>query len=298
MYDLPFLTLCCIVLIVSLTPLPEPPRTPLTYMCSGRSRGTLTGGSSGCSPPRPTQARRSTRSSTRSTTPFVRSSSRTASGATSGSRASCRTVIFLFLSVGPGMKPTLPHVAGFHYARARIQAALWRRERGRPAATFPAIYPAFQFSGVINPSPERQPRSLPPTQVDTSFYQPSNYVPAGPSSVPWASPQPQAAQLFPVQNNTYARRNEPATQPPQVGSVTAYSPGSGQEGIIGRLSDQPPPHVDYPPPPYPPAHWRPPDPVPGSPPVPAAAAATVEVAIRYLEAVNKAINICIEFDAM
>jgi hypothetical protein len=199
------------------------------------------------------------------------------------------------------MKPTLPHVAGFHYARARIQAALWRRERGRPAATFPAIYPAFQFSGVINPSPERQQRSLPPAQVDTSYYQSNTYVSAGPSSATWTSPQPQAAQLYTVQNNTYPRHNEPAAQPPQVGSVTGYSPGFGQEGVPGRLNDHSPvspPHIDYPPPPYPPAHWRPPDPVPGSPPVPAAAAATVEVAIRYLEAVNKAINICVEFNAM
>ena len=193
------------------------------------------------------------------------------------------------------MNPTLPHVAGFHYARARIQAALYRRERGRPAATFPAIYPAFQFSGVINPSPERQPRSLPPTQVDTSFYPPSNYAPGSPLSPPYASPQPQATQLYP-----FTRRNEPAAQHPQVGSVTAYSPGFGPEGIIGRLNDHssPQPHIDYPPPPYPPAHWRPPDPVPGSPPVPPAAAAIVEVAIRYLEAVNKAINICVDFDAM
>jgi hypothetical protein len=282
MCDLPFLTLCCTLLIVPLSP--EPPSTHLTYMCSGRSRGTLTDGSCGCSPLRPTQVRRSTRSSTRSTTPFMRSRHRTASGATSEFRASSSTVIF-FISPAyqRGMKPTLPHVAGFHYARARIQVALWRREQGRPAATFPAIYPAFQFSGVINPSPERQPRSLPPNQVDASFYQSNTYVPAGPSSAPWASPtspRPQAAPLFPVQNN--------ATQPPQVGSVTGYTPGFGQSS----------PHVDYPPPPYPPAHWRPPDPVPGSPPVPAAAAATVEVAIRYLEAVNKAINICIEFDAM
>lgn len=199
------------------------------------------------------------------------------------------------------MKLTLPHVAGFHYARERIQAAIYRRERGRPAATFPAIYPAFQFSGVMNPSPERQPRSLPPTQVDTSFYPPSTHVPAGPSSAPW-SPQPHAAQLYPVQGNTYTRHNEPATQPPQVGSMTGFAPGFapgfGQQGITGRLNDPPPTHVDYRPPPFPPTHWRPPDPVPGSPPVPAAAAATVEVAIRYLEAVNKAINICIDFDAM
>lgn len=185
------------------------------------------------------------------------------------------------------MKPkTLPPRAGFHYARDRIQVALWRRERGRPAATFPAIYPAFNFAGVPNPtinnpSPERQPRVLSPIQGDGLFYQPSPYTPAGPSSAPWTSPQPQAAQLYPVQSDTYLR--------PQ---------GYGQEGITGRLSDHPAPNFHYPPPLHPPAHWRPPDPVPGSPPVPAAAAGAVDVAIRYLEAVNKAINICIEFDAM
>jgi hypothetical protein len=288
-------SVCCTLLIVSSSS--EPPSTPSTFMCSGRSRGTSTDGSCGCSPLRPTQVRQSTRSSTRSTTPSVRSSCRTASGATSEFRASCSTVIIIissFPAYQKGNETDPSPRAGFHYARARIQAALWRRERGRPAATFPAIYPAFQFSGVMNPSPERQPRGLPPTQGGASFYQPNQpntYVPPGPSSAPWASPtspQPQAAQLFPVQNVSYPPRNEAATQPPQVGAATGFSPAFGQ----------PPPHVDYPPPPYPPAHWRPPDPVPGSPPVPAAATATVEVAIRYLEAVNKAINICIDFDAM
>ena len=110
-----------------------------------------------------------------------------------------------------------------------------------------------------NPSPERQQRPLPPARVDTSFYPPNTHVSAGPSSPPWAaSPQPQAAQLYPIQNN--------ATQPPQVGSVTGYPPGFGQEDIIA--------------------------------PVPAATAAAVEVAIRYLEAANKAINICIDLNAM
>ena len=282
MYDPPFLILCYTLLIAPLSS--EPPSTALTYMYSGRSRRSLTDGSGGYRPLRLARVRQSTRSSLRSTTPSARSRHRTASGATSEFRASSSTVtIYFFLPplIRAGMKPTLPHVAGFHYARARIQAALWRRERGRPAATFPAIYPAFQFSGVINPSPERQPRSLPHTQVDTSFYQHNAHVPAGPSSAPW-SPQPQAAQLYPVQNN--------AAQSPPIGSVLSYSPGFGQAHS--------PHHVDYPPPPYPPAHWRPPDPVPGSPPVPAEAAATVEVAIRYLEAVNKVINICIDFDAM
>lgn len=151
----------------------------------------------------------------------------------------------------------------------------------------------------MNPSPDRQPRALAPAQADPSFYQANTYAAAGPSAGPWGSPQPQAAQLFPVQNTAYPRRNdEHATQPHVGGSPTSYTPGFGQEGIIGRLNDPLPPYVDYPPPPYPPAHWRPPDPVPGSPPVPAAAAAAVEIAIRYLEAVNKAINICIDFDAM
>ena len=68
-------------------------------------------------------------------------------------------------------------------------------------------------------------------------------------------------------------------------------PGFAPEGAVGRM-------VDYPPPPYPPANWKPPDPVPGAPPVPAAAAGAVEVAIRYLESVQKAINICIDLDAM
>jgi hypothetical protein len=110
MYDLPFLTLSCTLLIVPLSS--EPPSTPLTYMCSGRSRGTLTDGSCGCSPLRPTHVRQSTRSSTRSTTPSVRSRHRTANGATSEFRASSSTVkkkFFFRLSEGI-MKPTLPHV--------------------------------------------------------------------------------------------------------------------------------------------------------------------------------------------
>ena len=182
--------------------------------------------------------------------------------------------------------------AGFHYARARIQAALWRQERGRPAATFPAIYPAFQFSGVINPSLERQSMSMSPTQGNAPYYPPNTGAyapppPRPPSSTPW-SPQPQSAQLYPVQDSTFPPR-EPSTQPPPVASPTGYSQGFGQ----------PSSHVDYPPPPYPPPpQWRPPDPVPGSPPVPAVAAPAVDIAIRYLEAVNKAINICLEFGAM
>jgi len=141
----------------------------------------------------------------------------------------------------------------------------------------------------MNPSLERQHRS------DGSYYQPMTYPPAGPSTASWGSPQPQAAQHYPIQNNTYPGRSVSAAPAP----VAVYPQGFGQEAVTGRVNDHPRPHVDYPPPPYPPpAQWRPPDPVPGSPPIPAEAGMAEEVAIRYLEAVNKAISICIEFGAM
>jgi hypothetical protein len=178
---------------------------------------------------------------------------------------------------------------GFQYARARIQAALYRRERGRPAATFPAIFPSFQFAqyaGGSNPSPTR---GLPPAQADGSYYQANTYGVAAPAPNPWNSPQPQAAQ-FPTQN-TYPRRTE-SLSPQHPGALAGYAAsGFAPDGAAGRM-------IDYPPPAYPPTNWKPPDPVPGSAPVPPGATAAVEVAIRYLEAVNKAINICIDLDAM
>jgi hypothetical protein len=182
-------------------------------------------------------------------------------------------------------------IVGFQYARGRIQAAIYRRELGRPAATFPAIFPSFQFAqyaGGSNPSPERSTRGLPPAPADGSNYHHGNsYGAAAP--IPWNSPQPQAAQ-FPGQN-TYSRPSEPAS-PPHAGALGGYASGFVPEGAGGRVNEY------YPPPPYPPANWKPPDPVPGAPPVPAGAVAAVEVAIRYLETVNKAINICIDLDAM
>jgi hypothetical protein len=72
----------------------------------------------------------------------------------------------------------------------------------------------------------------------------------------------------------------------------------------------------YPPPTGPPPHWRPQQqqppppppapalpydattPVPGSPLLAPQVAAAVEVATRYLEAVNKAVTICIELNVM
>jgi len=148
---------------------------------------------------------------------------------------------------------------------------------------FPAFYPSFQFAGVFNPSPERQHRALPPAQSDVTYYPSNTQGAAASPAAPWGSPQLQAAQQYAIQN-TYARRNELATQQPQAGH---FAP----EGGAGRV-------IDYPPPPYPPTNWKPPDPVPGSPPVSVAAAAAEEVATRYLEAVQKAINICIDLDAM
>ena len=174
--------------------------------------------------------------------------------------------------------------AGFQYARARIQAALWRRERGRPNA-FPIVYPPFQFSGGSSTSPERQPRTSPTTPQDGSYYQAAHGA-AVPGASTWASPQ--SPQPYAIQPS-YPRHNEPAALP-QAGAMGSYTPGFAPDGS-GRV-------IDYPPPPYPPANWKPPDPVPGSPPVPAMAQPAVEVAIRYLEIVNKAVNICIDLEAL
>lgn len=154
---------------------------------------------------------------------------------------------------------------------------------------FPAVYPSFQFAGVpvFNPSPERQHRALPPAQVDGSYYQPNTYGAAAPPAAgPWGSPHSPQPQQFAMQHS-YPRRNDLAAQPQAGGYPSAFA----QEGGAGRVND-------YPPPPYPPTNWKPPDPVPGSPPVTAAASAAAEVATRYLEAVQKAINICIDLDAM
>lgn len=217
------------------------------------------------------------------------SSSRTSSGATSEFKAPCEAVCsfscFLAYRRGSDLAPR----AGFQYARGRIQAAIWRRDRGRPAATFPAVYPSFQFAGAHNPSPERQARSpqSPGSQGGSGSYfqQANNFGPAVPGATApgWGGPQsPQPYTAHPL-------RNEPAALP-QAGAMASYAPGFSPDGS-GRM-------VDYPPPPYPPANWKPPDPVPGSPPVSAGAAAAVEVAVRYLEAVNKAVGVCIELDAM
>ncbi|KAH9988996.1 hypothetical protein BJV77DRAFT_714237 [Russula vinacea] len=121
---------------------------------------------------------------------------------------------------------------GFQYARGRIQAAIYRRELGRPAATFPAIFPSFQFAqyaGGSNPSPERSTRGLPPAQAEGSNYHHANTYGAAPPN-PWNSPQPQAAQ-FPGQN-TYPRPSEPAS-PQHAGALGGYSSGFTPEGVVG-----------------------------------------------------------------
>jgi hypothetical protein len=112
----------------------------------------------------------------------VTSSGRISSGATSESSPSCSTVRFslIFLKISYWKRNLLLHtcIVGFQYARGRIQAAIYRRELGRPAATFPAIFPSFQFAqyaGGSNPSPERSTRGLPPAQADGSIYHHGNF---------------------------------------------------------------------------------------------------------------------------
>ena len=115
-------------------------------------------------------------------------------------------------------------------------------------------------------------------------YQPNPYATTPPTADPW-SPYP------PVQNTPGRSSNELPAQP-QVRSPTGYAPYPNMAVSPGGTQQE------YSPPPFPPPNWRPPSPVPGSPAVTTEVSRAVEVAICYLEAVNKAVNLCIEANAM
>jgi len=97
---------------------------------------------------------------------------------------------------------------------------------------------------------------------------------------------------YPVQNTPGRSNNELPAQP-QVRSPPPYTPYHNMAVSLGGSTQQ-----QYPPPPFPPPNWRPPSPVPGTPPVTMEVSKAVEVAISYLEAVNKVVNLCIEANAM
>ncbi|KAI9454571.1 hypothetical protein BJY52DRAFT_1225050 [Lactarius psammicola] len=185
---------------------------------------------------------------------------------------------------------SLSSSSGFAYIRARIGSACWRRHQGRSPAAFvgyQSLYPPFRYAGT---SSSEQPWGWqaevgPVTQADEVSYQtyvdPGNYTSlAQPSTAQYPQFTPTSAHT-----PTHAASQQ-YHAPPQSASVGAW---------------------DYLPPPYPPPHGyqsqqqqqQPltPSVNAGSPP-PSPVTAAVEVATRFLEAVNKAVNICIELNAM
>ncbi|KAI9512967.1 hypothetical protein F5148DRAFT_560731 [Russula earlei] len=158
---------------------------------------------------------------------------------------------------------------GFWYARARLEAAMWRRQNGRHPASFPNIYSTnYYYAGTS----QAQPLYPPP--------------PAYGSYPPFNNPAPNAGfPGSPQQHGNYSYtqgfRNEPATAGPS-GQAPWHEPGSPQ----------------FSPPPFPPPYWKPPSPNPAAPPVSPEVYAGAEIATRYLEAVNKAVNVSIDLNAL
>ncbi|KAN0138866.1 hypothetical protein V8E53_003254 [Lactarius tabidus] len=186
---------------------------------------------------------------------------------------------------------------GFAYTKSRIRAACYRRYQGRPPAAFVgyhSLYPPFRYAGISNTSNQPwvgQVAGGPVTQVDEVFT--SNHGNLGASITFAQASGAQRPQLTPapVHTSTHAQPVSKQYQAPP------------QSAAVGAL--------DYPPPSHPPPHSYQPQQqqqplrhnvnaarTPAlQPPTPAVVAA-VEVATRFLEAVNKAVNICIELNAM
>lgn len=122
-------------------------------------------------------------------------------------------------------------------------------------------------------------------------YQAIPYGAAISTADPWSYP----VQNTPGRSSSELPAQSPVGSPPGYPYPMAASPGGSVHGQQVYL-----PHVyqDFSPPPFPPPNWRPPSPIPGTPPVSTEVLTAVEVAICYLEAVNKAVNLCIEANAM
>jgi hypothetical protein len=186
---------------------------------------------------------------------------------------------------------------GFAYTRARIRAACYRRHLGRSPAAFvgyQSLYPPFRYAGISNTTNQpwaSQAEGGPVTQADDVFTYNlgnlENYIAFAQAS---DAQRPQFT-LAPAHTSTHAQPVSKQYQAPP------------QNAAVGAL--------DYLPPSYPPPHsyqsQQQQQPLmhnvnvtraSGSQPPSPAVAAAVEVATRFLEAVNKAVNICIELNAM
>ena len=215
------------------------------------------------------------------------------SGATSVFAIHC---IVVFLPIPFLMTTSLSSSSGFAYIRARICAACWRRQIGRSPAAFvgySSLYPPFRYAGTSDTNQPwvQQAEGGPITQADVvSTYHHGNF---GDNIAIAQASDAQRLQFTPAPAHT-------STHVPPVSQQYHASP---QSAVVGAW--------DYPPPSYPPTHGYQSQqqqqlPRPNvnaalasgsSRPSPAVVAA-VEVATRFLEAVNKAVSICIELNAM
>ncbi|KAI9440144.1 hypothetical protein H4582DRAFT_1579552 [Lactarius indigo] len=169
--------------------------------------------------------------------------------------------------------------SGFAYIRVRIGSARWRRGQGRPPAAFvgyQSLYPPFRYAGAPSSDQSwgRQAGAGSVTQAVEVSGTIGEYNSLAQTSNP-QYPQFTYAPIHAVSQHHHA--------PPQSASVGAW---------------------DYPPPPYPPptGYQSQQQPIPNVNAGPSSLSpdvvAAVEVATRFLEAVNKAVNICIELNAV
>jgi len=183
------------------------------------------------------------------------------------------------------MTLSLSSSSGFGYTKDRIRAACWRRDQGRAPSAFmgyQSMFLAYRYTGSHTDDQPWQwvAEAGPVVPSGEVYYQ----YPYG-DSAPLAQPnEAQYAQFTFTPNPAIAQQ------------------------FYGLQQGVAPNTVHYPPPAYPPPHdYRSQQspfpsvntpPIPGSPPMSPAVAEAVEVATRFLEASNKAVNICIELNAM
>jgi len=202
--------------------------------------------------------------------------------------------------------------SGFVYIRNRITSARWRRNQGRSPAAFQGVYQPFRYVGTAKITPNDQSWGWPPSNSTGSvaqaavYHQPETY-----RTVPSASfsdvQHVQTTQLYPIVNVPGRHGGHAAQAGAQTGHghhpTHHYQPFTSPQAASAGTPE-------FRPPPGPPPNWQPQrqqstpphngaaTPVPSSPLLSPDVAAAVEVATRYLEAVNKAVNVCIELNAI
>ena len=183
---------------------------------------------------------------------------------------------------------SLSSSSGFVYIKSRIRAAWWRRHQGRSAAAFvgyQSLYPAFRYAvtpSINNLSWGGQADGGSVTRADAVSTYDHTYGNLGVRDYSLFTPAPSHTSTHTVPQQYHAS--------PQSASVGAR---------------------DYPPPSHPPplSYQSQQQPLPVIPnanaaqatrslPLSPAVVTAGEVATRFLEAINKAVNICIELNTI